>query len=87
MRRLELPVTFAQIARYLRLYNLLQLARLSKQFRSIFASRSALFIWRAAIRDLYMKCPANLNELQFASALYDDCCMVQPTFFFKPHQL
>ena len=86
---LELLIIFlAQIARYLNPYHLLQISRLSKQFRSIFASRSARFIWRAAFRDLYSKCPAHLNELQLASLLYDDCCMVfQHLSLFIQHKL
>src|ERR1700722_17860702 len=79
-KTLGTPSIFAQIARYLRPYDLLQLSRLSKQFRSIFGSRSALFIWRAAFRNLNIRCPANLSELQFASLLHDYCCMVQSTF-------
>jgi len=72
----DLPVDIAlEIARYLRPSDLLELSRLSKQFRSIFASRSALFIWRAAFRDREIKCPSYLSELQLTSFIHDDCCM------------
>lgn len=62
---------------YLRPKDLLELSRLSKQFRSIFASRSAIFVWRSVFRDIDMECFTDLNELQFASLLYDKHCMVQ----------
>ncbi|KAF8812936.1 hypothetical protein BYT27DRAFT_7182172 [Phlegmacium glaucopus] len=60
---------------YLGPEDLLQLSRLSKQFRSILVSRSALFVWRTAYRNVNIKCFTDLNELQFASLLYDKCCM------------
>lgn len=65
---------------YLSPRDLLQLSRLSKQFRSIFASRLAIFVWRTAFCNVNRKCLEDLNELQFASLLYDRCCMVQPSF-------
>ena len=59
---------------YLRPRDLLELSRLS---RFIFAFRSAIFVWRSVFRDIDMKCFTDLNELQFASLLYDKHCMVQ----------
>ena len=79
--------SFFQTAMYLSPKDLLQLSRLSKQFRSIFASRSALFIWQTVLRNADLKCFEDLNEMQFASLLYDKCCMVNFSvlFFFVPH--
>ncbi|KAF8815257.1 hypothetical protein BYT27DRAFT_7129162 [Phlegmacium glaucopus] len=72
----DLPIDIVfETAMYLDPKDLLQLSRLSKQFRSIFASRSALFVWRTAFRNLNIKCLSDLNELQFASLIYDKCCM------------
>ena len=66
-----------QTAMYLTPKDLLQSSRLSKHFRSIFASRSALFVWQAVFRNVNLECFEDLNEIQFASLLYDKCCMVQ----------
>jgi len=71
---LPLDIVF-ETAKYLNPKDLLELSRLSKQFRSIFASRSAIFVWRTVFRNADIKCLADLNELQFASLLYDRCCM------------
>ncbi|KAF8809981.1 hypothetical protein BYT27DRAFT_7187317 [Phlegmacium glaucopus] len=60
---------------YLGPKDLLQLSRLSKQFRSILASRSALFVWRTVFRTLNITCLTDMNELQIASFLYDKYCM------------
>jgi hypothetical protein len=62
--------------------DLLQLSRLSKQFRSIFASRSSLFVWQTVFRNADLKCFEDLNEIQFASLLYDKCCMVNLSSLF-----
>ena len=70
-----------QTAMYLAPKDLLQLSRLSKHFRSIFASRSALFVWQTVFRNVDLECFEDLNEIQFASLLYDKCCMVQLLFF------
>ena len=73
------PMThaFFQTAMYLAPRDLLQISRLSKQFRSMFASRSALFVWQTVFRNVNLKCFEDLNEIQFASLLYDKFCMVQ----------
>ena len=70
-----------QTAMYLSPNDLLQLSRLSKQFRSIFASRSSIFVWQTVLRNADLKCFNDLNEIQFASLLYDKCCMVNFFFF------
>ncbi|KAF8812939.1 hypothetical protein BYT27DRAFT_7085790 [Phlegmacium glaucopus] len=73
---MDLPIDVVfETAMYLGPKDLLQLSRLSKQFRSILASRSALFVWRTAFCNLNVRCFPDLNELQFASLLYDKCCM------------
>jgi len=64
-----------ETAMYLTPKDLLQLSRLSKQFRSMFASRSALFVWQTVFRKVNLKCFEDLNEIQFASYTYDKCCM------------
>ena len=68
--------TLFQTTMYLAPKDLLHLSRLSKQFRSMFASRSAIFVWQTAYRNIDRKCFEDLNEIQFASLLYDRCCMV-----------
>ncbi|KAF8815120.1 hypothetical protein BYT27DRAFT_6826129 [Phlegmacium glaucopus] len=78
----DLPINIVfETAMYLGPKDLLQLSQLSKQFKSIFASRSALFVWCTAFHNLNIECLADINELQFASLLYDECCMVQPLSF------
>ena len=66
----------SQTAMYLYPKDLLQLSRLLKQFRSMFASLSALFVWKTVSRKCNLYCFRDLNEIQFASLLYDKCCMV-----------
>jgi hypothetical protein len=70
-----------QTAMYLAPKDLLQFSRLSKRFRSMFTSRSALFVWQTVFRNVDLKCFEDLNEIQFASLLYDKCCMVTFCFF------
>ena len=65
-----------QTAMYLVPKDLLQVSRISKQFRSMFTSRSALFIWQTVFLNVDLKRFEDLNEIQFASFLYDKFCMV-----------
>ena len=65
-----------QTAMYLAPKDPLQLSRLSKHFRSMFTSCSALFVWQTVFRNVELKCFEDLNEIQFSSLLYDKCCMV-----------
>ena len=65
-----------QTAMYITPKNLLHLSRLSKRFRSMFTSRSAIFIWKTAICNVDLDCYEDINEIQFASLLYDKFCMV-----------
>jgi hypothetical protein len=65
-----------QTAMYLAPKDLLQLSRLSKRFRSMFTSRSALFVWQTVFRNVDLKRFEDLNEIQFASLIYDQFCMV-----------
>jgi len=67
-----------ETAMYLSPEDLLDLSRLSKQFRSIFASRSAIFVWKNALTlsDVDLKCYKDINEIQVASLLYERFCMV-----------
>jgi hypothetical protein len=74
---MDLPMDVAfETAMYLHPRELLHLSRLSKQFRSMFASRSSIFVWQAAYRNadlnLYYE---DLNEIQLASLFYDKFCM------------
>ena len=73
-----MQATLFQTAKYLYPKDLLQLSRLSKQFRSIFASRSAVFVWQTAYRNADLYCFEDLNEIQFAGLTYDQFCMVTP---------
>ncbi|KAF8812933.1 hypothetical protein BYT27DRAFT_7182170 [Phlegmacium glaucopus] len=73
---MDLPIDIVfETAMYLGPKDLLQLSRLSKQFRSILASRSALFVWRTVFRNLNITCLTDINELQLASLMYDKYCM------------
>ena len=83
-------IAIFQTAMYLDPKDLLQLSRLSKRFRSIFASRSALFVWQTVFRNSDLKSRYSLyglNEIQFAGLLYDKYCMVQILSFCVPHGL
>ena len=73
-----MQATLFQTAMYLYPKDLLQLSRLSKQFRSMFASRSAIFVWQTAYRNANLNCYdyEDLNEIQIASLIYDQFCMV-----------
>ena len=64
---------------YLYPKELLYLSRLSKQFRSMFASRSAIFVWQTVYLNADLNWYEDLNEMQFASLCFDQFCMV--TFF------
>jgi hypothetical protein len=74
--------TLFQTAMYLAPMDLLNLSRISKQFRSIFASRSSIFVWKTAFFNVDVKCYEDLNEIQFARFLYDKSCMVTFSLFF-----
>jgi hypothetical protein len=75
-RFMDLPMDVVfETAMYLVPKDLLHLSRISKQFRSIFASRSAIFVWKTALFNVDLKCYEDLNEIQFASFLYDKFCM------------
>ena len=82
-----------QTAMYITPKNLLHLSRLSKRFRSMFTSRSAIFIWKTAICNVDLDCYEDINEIQFASLLYDKFCMVTFSlslslfFFFSHHNM
>ena len=79
-----------QTAMYLTPKDLLHLSRLSKRFRSMFTSRSAIFIWKTAICNVDLDCYEDINEIQFASLLYDKFCMVTLLFlspFFWHHNM
>ena len=82
-----MQATLFQTAMYLYPKDLLQLSRLSKQFRSIFASRSAIFVWQAAYHNAELHRFEDLNEIQFASLIYDQFCMVIFSPLFVTHQL
>ena len=68
---------------YLSPKDLLQASRLSKQFRSMLASRSAVFVWQTVFHNVDLKCFHDLNEIQFASLIYDKCCMVNFSLSFS----
>ena len=45
--------------------------KISCNFRSIFASRSALFVWQTVFRSVNLECFEDLDEIQFASLLHE----------------
>ena len=78
-----MQATLFQIAMYLHPQELLQLSRLSKQFRAMFASRSAIFVWQTTYYNADLNWYEDLNEMQFASLVFDQFCMVN----FSPYIL
>lgn len=67
-----------QIANYLSPSDLLNLARLSKDFRAFFLSRATANVWKRALCKVVElpPCPEDLCEPQYASLLFDTFCMV-----------
>lgn len=67
---------------YLEPLDMLTLARLSKDFRALFMSRSSLSIWRRVLKDTpdLPLCPQDLSEPQYASLMFDRHCMVCPCY-------
>lgn len=66
-----------QITEQLEPLDILQLSRVSKRFRSTFASRHSRHIWVAARRNISMpECPSDLTELQYASLMFEQTCQV-----------
>ena len=78
---IDANATLFQTAMYLHPEDLLHLSRLSKQFRSMFASRSAIFVWQTAYRNAGKGWYEDLNEIQFASLMCDEFCMVNFSSF------
>lgn len=68
---------------------MLYLSRLSKAFRTFFTSRSTQFIWTAARENVpeLPPLPEDLNEMQYASLLYDTHCHVRVTLLFPVRDL
>ncbi|KAF7986740.1 hypothetical protein HWV62_20306 [Athelia sp. TMB] len=59
---------------------LFELSRVSKQFRSLFASKGSRHIWIAAKRNLATgmpECPADLSEPQYISLMFEHNCQVR----------
>lgn len=68
-----------QITSHLQPMDILQLSRVSKQFRSMFASKNSRHIWVAAKRNLAApmpECPADLSEPQYISLMFEHHCQV-----------
>lgn len=66
-----------QIANYLHPCDLLNLARLSKDFHGFFLSRSTAYVWRRALNEVKLPpCPEDLCEPEYASLIFDAFCMV-----------
>jgi hypothetical protein len=70
-----------QIASHLHPLDLLQLSRVSADFRAIFTSRSALYMWTAARRNvpLLPDCPDDLSEMEYARLMFETDCEVNAT--------
>ncbi|CAA7263589.1 unnamed protein product [Cyclocybe aegerita] len=74
---LPLDVIFEAIS-YLSPADVLTLTRVSREFRSLFLSRSSsLAIWRRVVVQVpgLPPCPEDLDEPQYASLVYDKFCM------------
>jgi len=66
---------FFEITEQLEPFDILQLSRVSKRFRSTFASKHSRHIWVAARRNISMpECPSDLTELQYASLMFEQTC-------------
>ncbi|KAF8956402.1 hypothetical protein BDZ97DRAFT_1925501 [Flammula alnicola] len=79
---LDLPLDVIFEARthavsYLEPLDLLTLARLSKEFRALFMSRSSLSVWRRVLNQVpgLPECPRDLTEPQYASLVFEKFCM------------
>ncbi|KAI0768933.1 hypothetical protein BC629DRAFT_806667 [Irpex lacteus] len=73
----EMPMdVIYEICFHLQPKDLLNLARSSKNLRSIFMSRSMRHVWRATGRNVsgLPPCPRDLNEPSYASLLFDTSC-------------
>ncbi|KAF8961139.1 hypothetical protein BDZ97DRAFT_2077007 [Flammula alnicola] len=73
---LPLDIIYETVS-YLEPLDLLTLARLSKEFRALFMSRSSLAIWRRVLNDVpdLPSCPRDLSEPQYASLIFEKFCM------------
>lgn len=67
-----------QITSKLKPLDILQLSRVSKHFRKTFSSPNARSIWLAVRRNIpaLPDCPPDLNEMQYASLLFERNCFV-----------
>ncbi|KAF8067022.1 hypothetical protein FPV67DRAFT_1225181 [Lyophyllum atratum] len=69
-----------ETARTLEPADLLALSRVSKQFRAIFMSKHSRLVWVSAFKNaiadlgLPVGCPADMNEPQYASLIFDQFC-------------
>jgi len=76
-RLLKMPIDlFFEIASQLEPLDILQLSRVSKEFRTTFASKTSLHIWVAARKNVYNMpdCAPFVSELQFASFMFERHC-------------
>lgn len=64
---------------YLHPKDLLTLARSSKDLRSLFLSRTTLFLWKAARSNVpdMPPCPEDMSEPAYASLMFDTHCSVR----------
>jgi hypothetical protein len=78
-----------QIASHLHPLDLLQLSRVSVDFRAIFTSHSALYMWIAARRNVpcLPDCPDDLSEMEYARLLFENDCEVSATPLVRFHLL
>jgi hypothetical protein len=74
-----------QISSHLHPLDLLQLSRVSVDFRAIFTSRSALYMWIAARKNVprLPNCPDDLSEMEYARLLFETDCEVSAAPFYK----
>ncbi|KIM71321.1 hypothetical protein PILCRDRAFT_830419 [Piloderma croceum F 1598] len=74
---MEMPLdVLFEITSQLEPLDILQLSRVSKRFRTIFASKGSKHIWVAARKNLpgMPDCPHDLSEPQYASLMFEHNC-------------
>lgn len=66
---------FYEVVSYLHPSDLLRISRVSKHFRSMLMTRSALTFWRAARRNIGMPDPPpDLNDAQYVALIFEHVC-------------
>lgn len=75
-----------QIFGSLRPFDLLRLARTTKEFRRLLMHKSAISVWRTVLAQVpgLPECPPGMNEPQWVNLAFDPHCHVSRKFSFGP---